>query len=168
MNSITKKHLFSLFLLSIYVSDPFNCIHTVNGVQQNVFPGQGYEVHIVNNLPDNSSPLFVHCASKDDDLGNHTLRLNDDFNWHFRMNIGLTTLYYCRFLWESKNKICDVFNKILALIVKVMMKKKMVTYVFGPSGKMVFGLEIKILLLLLYKYMSGKCEDHIINLSEIE
>ncbi|KAK4394103.1 S-protein74 [Sesamum angolense] len=84
-------------------------------VRQNVFPGQGYEVHIVNNLPDNSSPLFVHCASKDDDLGNHTLRLNDDFNWQFRMNIGLTTLYYCRFLWESKNKICDVFNKILAV-----------------------------------------------------
>ncbi|EYU39840.1 hypothetical protein MIMGU_mgv1a016816mg [Erythranthe guttata] len=30
-----------------------------------------YTVYVVNNLPSNSAPLLLHCASGNDDLGDH-------------------------------------------------------------------------------------------------
>ncbi|KAI3451078.1 hypothetical protein Pfo_007743 [Paulownia fortunei] len=91
-----------------------NKVYIVKNIQNKTFPGQKYEVHIINSLPNNSSPLFIHCASKDDDLGNHTLHQKDDFHWHFRINVLLSTLFFCRFRWDSKDKSYDVFNKHLA------------------------------------------------------
>ncbi|KAM7521807.1 hypothetical protein LguiA_011709 [Lonicera macranthoides] len=36
----------------------------------------------------------VHCKSKDDDLGLHTMSYNQSFKWHFRPNFWLTKLFY--------------------------------------------------------------------------
>ncbi|KAL8047254.1 hypothetical protein ABFX02_08G228000 [Erythranthe guttata] len=117
------KRLLVLFLLSLYLNHSIKAIPspirktlgTEKKIERRAFPGQEYEVHIVNKLPINStSPLYIHCASKDDDLGNHTLNLNDDFNWSFAMNYGLSTMFFCRFKWESKNQAYEVFNKHLA------------------------------------------------------
>ncbi|KAI3470479.1 hypothetical protein Pfo_027142 [Paulownia fortunei] len=68
-----------------------------------------FEVHVVNNLPPNTEPLLLHCASKDDDLGNHTLTLNQDFHFQFCLK-PLFTLFFCRLRWGKKNKSFDVFN----------------------------------------------------------
>ncbi|KAI3458753.1 hypothetical protein Pfo_015416 [Paulownia fortunei] len=69
-----------------------------------------YEVHIINNLPRRSAPLKLHCASRDDDLGYHTLPINQDFHWQFCANIFNTTLFFCHFWWGSKEKVFNVFD----------------------------------------------------------
>lgn len=73
-----------------------------------------YEVHIVNNLPDNTAPLFIHCKSKNNDLGPHNLLVNNDFNWNFRMNVWESTLYTCDFSWTTKNIGFVVFDASVA------------------------------------------------------
>ncbi|KAM3198836.1 hypothetical protein P3L10_034425 [Capsicum annuum] len=69
-----------------------------------------YTVHIINKLRSHSPNLKIHCASKDDDLGYHTLSINQDFNWSFCESIFSRTLFFCHFWWGSKEKAFDVFN----------------------------------------------------------
>ncbi|KAI3470518.1 hypothetical protein Pfo_027181 [Paulownia fortunei] len=68
------------------------------------------QVHVMNNLPSNSPPLKLHCASGDDDLGYHTLRVNQDFNWTFCENFYPNTLFFCHLWWGSKQKTFDAFS----------------------------------------------------------
>lgn len=70
----------------------------------------GYEVYIVNNLPQQSPPLMIHCASKNNDLGNHTLYLNQEFYFKFCESFIAVTIFSCQFSWDSKKKDLDVFN----------------------------------------------------------
>ncbi|KAK2985182.1 hypothetical protein RJ640_010471 [Escallonia rubra] len=69
-----------------------------------------YELHVISRIPQSYPPLTIRCQSKDDDLGYHTLYAGDDFHWHFRSNAIGTTLYFCHFWWDSKQKVFDVFN----------------------------------------------------------
>ncbi|PIN04743.1 hypothetical protein CDL12_22721 [Handroanthus impetiginosus] len=39
-----------------------------------------HEVHIIRHFPPKSSPLKLHCASKNDDLGYQTLSTDQDFH----------------------------------------------------------------------------------------
>lgn len=73
-------------------------------------PLEDFVVHVVNNLPNNNPPLTIHCASKDDDLGTHVLYKNQDFNWKFRVNLVLSTMFFCRFKWAPRNTAFEVFN----------------------------------------------------------
>lgn len=68
-----------------------------------------YTVFVVNNLPPNSPPLVLHCASKDDDLGYHTVTTNRQFRFSF-CDKPLSTLFFCRFRWNGKDKAFQVFN----------------------------------------------------------
>ncbi|KAK3017546.1 hypothetical protein RJ639_007418 [Escallonia herrerae] len=47
---------------------------------------------------------------QDDDMGYHTLYVGDDFHFRFRNNVARTTLFFCHFYWDSKDKKFDVFN----------------------------------------------------------
>lgn len=69
-----------------------------------------HEVYIFSDLSNETRPLAVHCRSKDDDLGNHTLRSGQEFDWHFRTNFLGTTLYSCDFVWGLKKKGMVVFD----------------------------------------------------------
>lgn len=71
----------------------------------------GLRIDISNGLPDNSNLLAVHCRSKDDDLGNHTLRVNQNFSWRFVPNFIPNTLFFCHFWWGQKSKVFDVYNQ---------------------------------------------------------
>ncbi|KAE8660776.1 26S protease regulatory complex subunit 4 family protein [Hibiscus syriacus] len=51
-------------------------------------------VHVVNGLS-NGRTLFVHCNSKDDDLGGRNLDPETDFNWSFRQHVLRRTLFWC-------------------------------------------------------------------------
>ncbi|GFP98292.1 hypothetical protein PHJA_001973100 [Phtheirospermum japonicum] len=100
--SYTNIILFLLLcasLLQVLALEKRRCIFTYE-----------YAVHVINKLPPNSAPLKLHCASKDDDLGNHTLPINQDYNWSFCNNIIYDTLFFCRLRWESKEKAFDVFE----------------------------------------------------------
>ncbi|XP_038896407.1 S-protein homolog 1-like [Benincasa hispida] len=57
-------------------------------------PLQKWHVHVVNGLK--NATLFVHCKSKDDDLGpQHLVSNGAEFQWSFKINIWRTTLYWC-------------------------------------------------------------------------
>ncbi|KAH6810359.1 hypothetical protein C2S51_024121 [Perilla frutescens var. frutescens] len=129
-SSTTKNTLFSLLILSLTVGDflipnvtgeeiidpaIITCERSIPRKEVEQDGISKYTVHIVNNLPNNSNnPLLIHCASGDDDLGNHSLARTCDFNWSFRMNFFWTTLFFCRFRWEGKNVAHDVFTDKLS------------------------------------------------------
>ncbi|KAK4732712.1 hypothetical protein R3W88_025700 [Solanum pinnatisectum] len=74
---------------------------------------QGYceekhEVHVHNDLPQNTPQLEVHCASGDDDLGYRYPEIGAEFNWSFCPTFS--TLYFCHFWWNGKDLAFDVFN----------------------------------------------------------
>ncbi|KAL7104501.1 hypothetical protein ACP275_08G249100 [Erythranthe tilingii] len=69
-----------------------------------------FEVHIVNNLPKNSAPLRLHCASKDTDFGVHVASPNQEFYWKFCINFWATTMYFCHFWWGRQETSFEVFN----------------------------------------------------------
>lgn len=70
------------------------------------------QVHIINKLPANSPQLKLHCASKDDDFGDHWLAIDGDFNWAFCDSIIIETLYFCHFWWEANDKAFVVYNNV--------------------------------------------------------
>ncbi|KAL0366606.1 UNVERIFIED_CONTAM: hypothetical protein Sradi_3550700 [Sesamum radiatum] len=50
-------------------------------------------VVVKNDIPGEN--ITIHCYSSEDDLGIHTLPYAANFTWHFRVNIGETTKFYC-------------------------------------------------------------------------
>ncbi|EEF44314.1 S-protein homolog 7 [Ricinus communis] len=71
-----------------------------------------YRVHVMNGLSSNKDPLFLHCQSRDDDLGDHTLYLGGDFNFKFRIKLfGKSTWFSCDMIWGSKHQHVDVFTE---------------------------------------------------------
>ncbi|CAA0830055.1 Plant self-incompatibility protein S1 family [Striga hermonthica] len=62
-----------------------------------------FTVHVTNKLPPKSDPLKLHCGSKDDDLGFHTLSPNQSFSWGFCENFVPNTLFFCH-IWWGYNK----------------------------------------------------------------
>ncbi|OVA05763.1 Plant self-incompatibility S1 [Macleaya cordata] len=63
-------------------------------VAVNAFYFSKKTIHLQNDLEGGES-LWVHCKSKDDDLGEHVLRTGQAVQWSFRPNIWGTTLFYC-------------------------------------------------------------------------
>lgn len=74
-------------------------------------------VEIYNYLLSNVPTLTLHCQSKDNDLGFHTLPLNQLYTWSFRMNFWQTTLFFCHFWWGGKQTSFDVFDRKLYTLV---------------------------------------------------
>lgn len=58
----------------------------------------------------NKVPLIIHCKSKNDDLGIHYLMVGDVFQFHFKINIWYTTLFWCHMTWGAKDTTIDVFR----------------------------------------------------------
>ncbi|XP_022759789.1 S-protein homolog 1-like [Durio zibethinus] len=53
-----------------------------------------WHVYVVNGLSNNTT-LFLHCKSKDDDLGVQNLSAGTNFTWSFQQNIFRRTLFWC-------------------------------------------------------------------------
>uniref|UniRef100_M1DUB3 S-protein homolog n=1 Tax=Solanum tuberosum TaxID=4113 RepID=M1DUB3_SOLTU len=68
------------------------------------------EVHVHNDLPQNTPQLEVHCASGDDELGYRYPEIGTEFNWSFCPTFS--TLYFCHFWWNGKDLVFDVDNKM--------------------------------------------------------
>ncbi|KAL6527120.1 hypothetical protein OROGR_016210 [Orobanche gracilis] len=71
-----------------------------------------YKVHVdfVNHIPETyPQPVVVRCASKDDNLGNHTLRYNE--SWGFKFCVKpFSTLFYCNLRWGDSHLSLDAYN----------------------------------------------------------
>ncbi|KAL2459129.1 S-protein-like protein 1 [Forsythia ovata] len=93
-----------------------NCLPSIsapnyaNLLKANSCLTQAYKVSVLNGLPQGSSPLKLHCASGNDDLGFHTLNINQDFSWKFCESIIQNTLFFCHLWWGSKNIAFDAFS----------------------------------------------------------
>ncbi|XP_054791559.1 S-protein homolog 5-like [Prosopis cineraria] len=58
-------------------------------------------VQIINTLPKHED-LTLHCKDKHHDLGEHTLKFEESFEFRFRPNLMMnSTLYFCSFWWQS-------------------------------------------------------------------
>ncbi|XP_057451209.1 S-protein homolog 29-like [Lotus japonicus] len=66
----------------------------------NIWPWHKTHVSVVNNLGDGVN-LFIHCRSKNDDLGPYILPNGNHFRWSFKLNFLLTTLFWCNIRWVS-------------------------------------------------------------------
>ncbi|XP_057440638.1 S-protein homolog 29-like [Lotus japonicus] len=82
-----------------------------------IAPVQGFDnpaersVRVINNFTDNSyTQLYVHCHSKDDDLGEHYLSKGQYTEWFFADNIWGTTLFWCHFAWNNVQKSFRVYS----------------------------------------------------------
>ncbi|OIT28050.1 hypothetical protein A4A49_59712, partial [Nicotiana attenuata] len=69
-----------------------------------------FEVHVINKLPSDSPQLQIHCASKNNDLGDNNVAIDEDFNWSFCESFLDRTLFFCHFWWGSQNKVFNVFD----------------------------------------------------------
>ncbi|KAI3458957.1 hypothetical protein Pfo_015620 [Paulownia fortunei] len=98
------KYLLQCFIISTIL------LRTMASEKRHCTFTQLVTVYVINNLPPNSAPLVVHCASKDDDLGNHTLTRNQDFQFEFCENF-FSTLFYCHLWWEKKHIRFDAFRE---------------------------------------------------------
>ncbi|EOA22765.1 hypothetical protein CARUB_v10003478mg [Capsella rubella] len=78
----------SLLILSILVG---LCIGL-----SNAFHMIGESKVVVSNQLEHSKLLKVHCRSKDDDLGEHILRIGQDYEFTFADNIWQTTCFSCK------------------------------------------------------------------------
>ncbi|XP_042497626.1 S-protein homolog 27-like [Macadamia integrifolia] len=55
-------------------------------------------IHVrVQNKLGEGKRLYLHCASRDDDLGKHSLDFNQVFTWTFCRNFSMSTIFYCDF-----------------------------------------------------------------------
>ncbi|XP_022880691.1 S-protein homolog 7-like [Olea europaea var. sylvestris] len=76
--------------------------------QVSKFDDTKFEMHVSNQLPQ-GSVLKLHCASKDDDLGYHTLAVGQEFRWKFCENVFSATLFFCTLRWGSEFASFDAF-----------------------------------------------------------
>lgn len=93
----------------------FLVVEVSNILQEHVasgcFMAKKVHIHIISNLPPDSEPLQIHCASRDDDLGDHFLRPDQVFEWSFCANFLPNTLFFCHFWWGPHDLVFDVYNE---------------------------------------------------------
>ena len=53
--------------------------------------------------------LNVHCKSKNDDLGPHTLAPHGSYTFKFRPNFWNSTQFFCKFIWKDGSHWFDIY-----------------------------------------------------------
>ncbi|KAL6504089.1 hypothetical protein OROGR_026012 [Orobanche gracilis] len=107
---MAHHHSIILLLLFIVVVTLVN-ISSQASAHKCIFTPRAH-IHIINRLDDpKSPPLKLHCASKNDDLGFHTLSFTQEFTWTFCENFLPTTLFFCHLWWGSKQIMFDAFKQ---------------------------------------------------------
>ncbi|KAL9680366.1 hypothetical protein QQ045_018244 [Rhodiola kirilowii] len=90
--------ILSLVLLSI------NAANETNGCY--LLPTM--HVHITNKI---GPSIRVHCRSRDDDLGDHTLAYGQDYHFAFKPFLFGGTKFWCSVEWDGKIKSFDAFRQ---------------------------------------------------------
>jgi hypothetical protein len=92
LNSITLKFSILLFVIFAFENREINAISY-----------RKVTVTIINGAAPDPSPtdITVHCKSKDDDLGFHTLMHEQSYMFSFRPRFPRGTLFFCSFTWKE-------------------------------------------------------------------
>ena len=70
-----------------------------------------YHIHIINDLPPNvPSVVFLHCKSKNRDIGQKSILLHQDYTWDSTINLTRTTLFFCQVWWDVKKRYFVAFK----------------------------------------------------------
>jgi len=80
--SLYVKSVLLLCMFMLVWSDSFRLIHV--------------KVSVTNGL-EGKEDLNIHCKSKDNDLGQHLLHINQTFGWDFGPSFWGHTLFFCSF-----------------------------------------------------------------------
>lgn len=94
--------VFVLVLSVLVISTTNVFIVPVQGQESggNRWPWHKITVRVENDLRHGVN-LLMHCHSKQDDLGQQVLSYWQGKEWSFKVNIFLTTMYWCNFRWVS-------------------------------------------------------------------
>ncbi|XP_031374194.1 S-protein homolog 6-like [Punica granatum] len=57
-----------------------------------------------------SSPVTIHCKSKDNDLGSHVINAHGLYSFGFNVNFIGTTLFFCGVSLQGKRVTFDVYK----------------------------------------------------------
>ncbi|GMI77463.1 hypothetical protein like AT3G24060 [Hibiscus trionum] len=75
-----------------------------------------YHIHVRNDLLTFKAPpvkpnLYLHCKSKNKDVGDRPMVTGDDYTWDTKINFLRSTLFYCNARWVDHKRITfDAFN----------------------------------------------------------
>ncbi|OAY40726.1 self-incompatibility protein S1 [Manihot esculenta] len=56
---------------------------------------------VITNKLGNGRTMNIHCRSRDDDLGHHSVADGSKIFWKFSVNFWGTTLFYCNVKWDD-------------------------------------------------------------------
>ncbi|OVA18534.1 Plant self-incompatibility S1 [Macleaya cordata] len=97
-SSSSSSSLFLLVVVAVFCIMISSCCQSVYG--QIMY--DRVHIYAFNDL-DPVTTLTIHCKSKDDDLGEHTLTIGQNFQWSFHPNLFETTLFWCSMWWHDSN-----------------------------------------------------------------
>ncbi|KAK0602530.1 hypothetical protein LWI29_034498 [Acer saccharum] len=63
-----------------------------------------HTIVIKNSFQSNAKSLYIHCSSKDNDIGEHWLAVGQTIAWSFRRLEYSKTLFHCYAQWGNKIK----------------------------------------------------------------
>ncbi|KAF3625107.1 putative F-box/kelch-repeat protein-like [Capsicum annuum] len=93
-----KISFYSLLVLSFLFVQQMNATEKIN-------------VHIVDGIKKNKPQLIFRCASGDDDLGWHfPTYQGSDFQFSFKLNFFVETIFFCHFWWGKKDVSFEVYR----------------------------------------------------------
>lgn len=101
--SNTTLFLLIAFIALCYTSQTYSLSFNEN----EIFVLQKFYVHVLNGF--RNETFIAHCQSKDNDLGFREILVGGEFQWHFRINITNTTLYWCTFKWYGGSRAFTAF-----------------------------------------------------------
>ncbi|XP_019097764.1 PREDICTED: pumilio homolog 15-like [Camelina sativa] len=77
----------SLLVLSIFIGLSIGLSNMLVSAKSKV---------VISNQLEHNKLLKVHCHSKSDDLGEHILKIGEEYEFRFNNNIWSSTLFWCR------------------------------------------------------------------------
>ncbi|RZC29933.1 S-protein-like 2 [Glycine soja] len=89
-----------VFLMMVCVQD---------GLSDDGFFGGKITVRVYNGMND-SIPMYLHCRSKDDDLGQHVLAAGEHQEWSFKDRFFGFTLFWCTMDASNVHESFEIYN----------------------------------------------------------
>lgn len=113
-NSITNNNIYVLTIVAA-LGLMISCANSESDISVPPFPSGGTTV-TVNNKLGGGETVNIHCKSKDDDLGLHSMGPNGKYDFHFEPNFfPHNTLFYCHVTWPGNSHFFNAYDEVIDL-----------------------------------------------------